>query len=171
MDCLVAVLPDRIQAESVYTVMEEQGLPMKNIAILGRGYRSVEEYGLIDPNQESRKQAKLMAFWLVPFGFFGGVTFSIITGLDTFSWAGEIGNHIVGGLLGSVGGAMGSAAIGGGPTMLFKNNESIPYHQRLETGKYLVVVEGSQVLRQQALKIIRQFNPEQVENYNDPYAL
>ncbi|GEM_PF-4957964 len=49
-----------------------------------------------------------MASWLVPFGFAAGYTFSLITGLDTFAWAGTIGNRVIGGLLGAISGAMGS---------------------------------------------------------------
>ena len=111
---LVTVLADRIQAESAYTLLEKQGLPLSKVTILGRGYKSIDEFGLIDPNEVAQKQAKLMATWLVPFGFVGGAGFSILTNLHTFAWAGEIGDHIIGGLLGSIGGAMGSVFIGGG---------------------------------------------------------
>ena len=55
-----------------------------------------------------------MATWLIPFGFIGGVAFSLSTNLHTFSWAGEIGDRVIGGLLGAIGGAMGSVFIGGG---------------------------------------------------------
>ncbi|MEB3337712.1 MAG: hypothetical protein VKJ46_09635, partial [Leptolyngbyaceae bacterium] len=101
MNYLVAVLPDRIQAEAAYSALEKEGLPMDKVAILGKGYKSADEYGLIDPNEEARKNATMMATWLVPFGFAAGFTFSLITNLQTFAWAGEIGNHVIGGLLGA----------------------------------------------------------------------
>jgi hypothetical protein len=107
MNYLIAVLPDRMQAEAAYCALEKEGLPMKQVSILGRGYKTADEFGLIDPNQQAKKQAKLMAIWLVPFGFIAGCTFSLITELKTFAWAGEIGDHVIGGVLGAIAGAMG----------------------------------------------------------------
>ena len=102
MNYLIAVLPDRIQAEAAYSALEKEGLPMKQVSILGRGYKTADEFGLIDPNEQANKQAKLMAVWLVPFGFIAGVTFSLMTQLKTFAWAGEIGGHAIGGVLGAI---------------------------------------------------------------------
>ena len=82
MNYLVAVLSDRIQAEAADLALEREGI---NGTILGRGYKSADEFGLIDPKEQAKKQVKLMAIWLVPFGFFAGFTFSLITGLDTFA--------------------------------------------------------------------------------------
>ena len=111
MNYVVAVLPDRIQAEGAYLALEAEGIKS---TILGRGYKTADEFGLVDPKEQAKKQAKLMSYWLIPFGFFAGCAFSLATGLNTFAWAGEIGNHIVGGLLGAGGGAMGSVFVGGG---------------------------------------------------------
>ena len=162
---LVAVLPDRIQAEAADLALENVGIKS---TILGRGYKTADEFGLIDPTEQAQKQVKLMASWLVPFGFFAGFTFSVITGLDTFAWAGEIGNHIVGGLLGSIGGAMGSVVAGGGVGLIMGGADSLPYRNRLDAGKYLVVVQGSENLTLQATKILRQFQPENMQGYGDP---
>ncbi|MCF4966238.1 MULTISPECIES: hypothetical protein [Nostocales] len=162
MNYLVAVLPDRIQAEAAYLALEKEGI---DSTILGRGYKSADEFGLIDPNTQAKKQAQLMAYWLVPFGFFAGFTFSLITGLDTFAWAGEIGNHIIGGLLGAASGAMGSVFVGGGIGLVVGSGDALPYRNRLDAGKYLVVVQGSETLSRQATRILRQFEPENIQGY------
>ncbi len=166
---LVAVLSDRIQAESAYTMLEKQGLPLDQITILGRGYKTADEFGLIDPNEVAQKQAKLMASWLIPFGFVGGAGFSILTNLQTFAWAGEIGDHIISGLLGAIGGAMGSVFIGGNGAIDFGTGEALPYRNRLNAGKYLIVVEGSQLLLQRSTTILRKFDPEKIQSYIDMY--
>ena len=153
MNYLVAVLSDRIQAEAADLALEREGI---NGTILGRGYKSADEFGLIDPKEQAKKQVKLMAIWLVPFGFFSGFTFSLITGLDTFAWAGEIGNHVIGGILGAGSGAMGSVFVGG---------DALPYRNRLDAGKYLIVVQGSETLTRQATRILRQFEPENIQGY------
>ncbi|MEH2287102.1 hypothetical protein [Nostoc sp.] len=164
MNYLVAVLPDRIQAEAAYLALEKEGVYS---TILGRGYKTADEFGLIDPKEQANKQAKQMATWLIPFGFFAGFTFSLITGLDTFAWAGEVGNHIVGGLLGAASGAMGGVFVGGGVGLLIGGGDALPYRNRLDAGKYLVVVQGSETLTRQATKILRQFDPENIQGYAD----
>jgi len=165
MNYLVAVLPDRIQAEAAYCAIEKEGLPMDKVTILGRGYKSADEFGLIDPKEQAIKQARLMAFWLVPFGFVAGVTFSLLTNLNTFPWAGEVGNHLIGGILGAISGGMGSVFAGGGTGLLFGSGDALPYRNRLNAGKYLIVVRGSESLTRQATRILLEFDPENIQGY------
>lgn len=167
MNYLVAVLADRIQAEAAYSALEKEELPMDKVAILGKGYKSADEYGLIDPNEQVRKNATRMIIWLLPFGFAAGYIFSLITGLQTFAWAGDIGNHVVGGVLGALSGAMGGAFVGGGVGLVLGSGDALPYRNRLNAGKYLVVVQGSESLTRQATSILRRFNPETLQGYLD----
>jgi hypothetical protein len=109
-----------------------------------------------------------MSYWLIPFGFFAGATFSLLTGLKTFAWAGEIGDHLIGGFLGAASGALGSFVVGGGVGLMFGSGDSLPYRNRLNAGKYLVVVQGSVSLTHLATGILRQFNPETIQGYVDP---
>ena len=164
MNYLVAVLRDRIQAEAAYLALERENIKS---SILGRGYKTADEFGLIDPNEEAKKQVRLMAVWLVPFGFFAGFTFSFITGLETFAWAGQIGNHIIGGLLGAVSGALGSVVSGGGVGLIIGGGDALPYRNRLDAGKYLIVVQDSENVTRQATRILRQFDPENLQGYVD----
>ncbi|MBD2607568.1 hypothetical protein H6G81_24345 [Scytonema hofmannii FACHB-248] len=164
MNYLVAVLGDRIQAEAAYLALEKEGIKS---SILGRGYKSADEFGLIDPNEEAKKQVRLMAVWLIPFGFFAGFTFSFITGLETFAWAGQIGNHIIGGLLGAVSGALGSVVSGGGVGLIIGGGDALPYRNRLDAGKYLIVVQDSENVTRQATRVLRQFDPENIQGYAD----
>ena len=168
MNYLVAVLQDRIQAEAAYLALEKEGIPIDKVSILGRGYKSADEFGLIDPNEEAKKQSRLMSFWLVPFGFVSGVAFNILTGLNTFPWAGQIGNHLIGGLLGAGAGAMGSLFAGGGVGLVVGGGDALPYRNRLNAGKYLVVVQGSESVNRQATRILRQFEPENIQGYAAP---
>jgi hypothetical protein len=168
MNYLIAVLGDRIAAEAASVALEKQGLPAQQVSILGKGYQSADEFGLIDPNEAAWKQVKLMASWLIPFGFAAGFTFSVITGLNTFAFAGEFGNHFIGGLLGAISGAMGSMVVGGGVGLIVGGGDALPYRNRLKAGKYLVVVKGSDRLTRQATNILRQFEPETIQGYQSP---
>lgn len=165
MNYLIAVLPDRIQAEAAYVALEKEGVSTEQVTILGKGYKSADEFGLIDPKEQAVKQARLMGIWLVPFGFVSGVTFNLITGLDTFAWAGRIGNSLIGGLLGAGAGAMGSIFAGGGSGLAFGGGEALPYRNRLNAGKYLIVVKGPETITRQATRILRQFEPEDIQGY------
>ncbi len=167
MSYVIAVLSDRIQAEAAYSELEKEGLPMNQVSILGRGYKSADEFGLIDPNQQAGRLAKFMSFWLIPFGFAAGFTFSLITNLNTFPWAGEIGNHLIGGLLGAASGAMGSFFVGGGVGLISGSGDALPYRNRLDAGKYLIIVEGNEVQNLKASGILRRFNPETIQGYSD----
>ena len=165
MNYLIAVLPDRIKAEAAYTALEKEGISIEQVTILGKGYKTADEFGLIDPQQQAKKRAIQMAYWLVPFGFGAGYTFNLITGLDTFDWAGEPGNHIIGGILGAISGAMGSVFVGGGVGLAVGSGDALPYRNRLNAGKYLVVVQGSDSIKNQATGILRQFEPENIQGY------
>ena len=168
MSYLVAVLSDRIKAEEVYTALEKASITMDKVDILGRGFKSADEYGLIDPNEEAWKQIKRMALRIIPFGFVGGFTFNLITCLNTFPWAGTSGHQIIGGALGAVGGAMGSFFIGGGVGIGFGSGDALSYRNRLNAGKYLVVVKGSEGLIAQSSRIIRPLRPENMQGYTEP---
>ncbi len=166
MNYLIAVLPDRIQAEGAYVALEKQGFPMDGVTILGRGYKSADEFGLLDdPKTQARKQVILMSYWLVPFGFVAGITFSLMTNLHTFAWAGEIGDRFIAGLLGAVSGGLGSLVAGGGSALIADSGDSLPYRDRLQAGKYLLVVRAADSLAQQATQTLRQFEPESIQGY------
>ena len=165
MNYLVAVLGDRIEAESAYTALESDGMPLENIAILGKGYRSADEFGLIDPQAQARKQIKLMALWLIPFGFVSGVAFNLSTG---FAIVGTpLYDRILGGVLGAIAGAMGSFFVGGGVGIAVGSGDALPYRNRLAEGKYLVVVKGAEAAIERATAILRPMAPENLQGYVD----
>lgn len=167
MNYLVAVWSDRIQAEEAYSALEKANITMEQVSILGKGFKSADEYGLIDPREEARKQIKRLALWTVPFGFVSGFAFNAITGLNTFPWAGALGNEIIGGLLGAGAGAMGGFFIGGGVGIGLGGGDATTYRNRLNMGKYLVAVRGSEGLINQASRILRPLKPENIQGYAD----
>jgi len=165
---LIAVLRDRIQAEEAYAALEKEGIPSSDVTILGKGYKSADEFGLINPNVQARKQIRQLYFWLIPFGFVAGYAFNLLSGIEIFSWAGPVGNHVIGGLLGAASGALGAFLVGGGVGIAVGSGDALPYRNRLNAGKYLVVVKGSETLTRQATKVLRQFEPENIQGYAEP---
>lgn len=170
MNYVIAVLKDRIQAEEAYSMLEREGLPMEQISILGKGYKTADEFGFIDPSQSGKKQAKLMSFWLVPFGFIAGYAFNASTQYMLIPAIGALGNHLVGGVFGALAGAMGSFFVGGGVGLAVGGGDALPYRNRLKSGKYLVVVKGAPNLTNKATSILKQVNPENLQGYIDPLS-
>lgn len=167
MNYLIAVLKNRIEAEEAYTVLEKRGLPMNQVTILGKGYQSADEFGLIDPNLQAIKQVKLLAYWLLPFGFVAGYTFNLLTAIEILPGVNPIGNHIIGGFFGAIAAAMGSFFVGGGVGIAFGSGDALPYRNRLNQGKYIIVVKGSDQLIRQATPILKQFEPETIQGYTE----
>ena len=164
MNYLVAVLSNRNQAEAAYSALEQEGLSNNQFDILGRGYKSADEYGLIDPTQQASKGAKRLVYWLVPFGFASGYAFNLLSGIEVLP-IGSFGNHILGGLLGAASGALGAYFVGGGVGLTIGSGDALPYRNRLNAGKYLIIVKGTEDLVRQATSILRQFEPENIQGY------
>jgi hypothetical protein len=164
MHYLVAVLPDRMQAEAAYDALEQAGLSNSQIDILGKGYKSADEYGLIDPNQQMQIGQSRFS-WLIPFGFAAGYAFNVLTGIELFPTIGAFGNHIIGGLLGALAGGLGAYFVGGGIGLAIGSGDALPYRNRLNAGKYLIVVKGNEELTRRATEILRQFEPENIQGY------
>ncbi|MGB7414207.1 MAG: hypothetical protein WA902_08360 [Thermosynechococcaceae cyanobacterium] len=165
---LIAVLPDRIQAEAAYTALEDAQVPLEQVSLLGRGYKSADEFGFINPNEPAQKQALGMIYVLVPFGFILGSTFHLATGAEMFPWAYPTVSHILGGLVGAFFGASGGFFVGGGVGLLVGGGDALLYRNRLDAGKYLIVVQGADTLTFKATDILRQFEIENIQGYVEP---
>ncbi|MCC5651699.1 hypothetical protein LC609_18070 [Nostoc sp. XA013] len=167
MNYLVAVLPDRIQVEAAYSALEKAGLPTSQINILGNGYLSADEFGLIDPDKQARKQSTQLLWWLVPFGFVAGAAFNYLTAIEIFPQITRFGNELLAGILGAVSAALGATLIGRGVGLTVGSGDALPYRNRLNDGKYLIVVTGNRNLTREATRIVRQFEPENIQGYTD----
>ncbi len=169
MHYLIAVLPDRIQAEAAYTALEKDNVPLAQVSILGQGYKSADEFGFIKPEQPAKQQAQLMAYWLIPFGFILGFSFDFLTNISLFPWLGNAwAGHILGGALGASFAAVGSFVVGGGVGLLVGGGDALIYRNRLNAGKYLIVVKGAEPLIQKATPILRQFDLDNIQGYTEP---
>jgi hypothetical protein len=105
-----------------------------------------------------------LSSWLIPFGFVAGYAFNVLTGIEIFP-IGNLGNHLIGGLLGAASGALGAYFVGGGVGLSVGSGDALPYRNRLNAGKYLIVVKGTEELTRQATRILRQFEPENLQGY------
>jgi hypothetical protein len=167
MNYLVAVLPGRIQVEAAYSALEKAGLPTSQVNILGDGYLSADEFGMIDPDKQARKQSTQLFWWLVPFGFVAGYAFNYLTQIEIFPQFARFGNEFLAGILGAIAGALGAGLIGRGTGITVGSGDALPYRNRLNAGKYLIVVTGNEDLTREATRVLRQFEPENIQGYTD----
>ncbi len=95
----------------------------------------------LNPALDRRDRQRTMARWLLPFGFAAGAMFTFITNLDTFGFAGPIGQPLIGGLLGLASGWMGSYAAAASVTG--EGDDQIrTVRNRLEEGNWVLLVEA-----------------------------
>jgi hypothetical protein len=168
MNYLVTVLENKQQAEEAYSILQKDGIAPEKITILGQGYQSADEFGLINPNHQASERASKLAYMLIPFGFVAGYVFNLLTGIHLFSFTNSTAEHIIGGILGAASGLLGAVFVGGGVGLTTGSGDALTYRNRLNAGKYIIVTKGTDSLIRQATKLLRQFEPEYIQGYEEP---
>ena len=168
MNYLITVLKNKQQAEEAYSVLQQGGISSEEVTILGEGYQSADEFGLIDPNKQASKRAKKLAYGLIPFGFVAGYVFNVLTGIQLFSFTNAFAEHIIGGVLGAASGLLGATIVGGGVGLTTGSGDALTYRNRLNAGQYIIIAKGSDSLVRRATSLLRSFEPEFIQGYEEP---
>ncbi|NBW63469.1 MAG: hypothetical protein EBR33_10080, partial [Synechococcaceae bacterium WB4_1_0192] len=108
---------------------------------------------------------RAMPRWLLPFGFFAGLTFTFITDLDTFAFAGSWGSHLIGGILGLGSGWLGSFAAAASVTSE-ADDRIRALRNRLEEGNWLLLVETASGMEMPWTRL-QEARPKAVVRLND----
>ena len=97
---------------------------------------------ILNPKLARKERQKVLATWLIPFGFIAGVSFSQMTDLKTFA---EMGfpnqfEKIIGGLVGMISGWLGSFFSAGGINQ--ENEDDIrALRKKSESGFWLLILD------------------------------
>ena len=137
---VVVVLTERKRLRQLQEQLAAMTPPPQRLVAIGQGETDIAEVAELNPALARRLRQRGMARWLLPFGFFAGLTFTFITDLDTFAFAGELGSHLIGGLLGLGSGWMGSFAAAASVTSE-ADDRVRALRNRLEEGNWLLLVE------------------------------
>ena len=137
---MVVVLSERKRLRQLRQQLSELTPPPQRLVAIGTGETEIAEVAELNPALTRKLRQRSMATWLIPFGFFAGLTFTFITDLDTFAFAGEIGSHLIGGLLGLGSGWMGSFAAAASVSSE-ADDRVRALRNRLEEGNWLLLVE------------------------------
>jgi peptidoglycan hydrolase-like protein with peptidoglycan-binding domain len=121
--------------------LDKSQLPLKLQAV-GAGALDPKTVTALNPALARNARQRSMARWLLPFGFAAGMMFTFITNLDTFAFAGPIGQPLIGGLLGLGSGWMGSFAAAASVTG-DRDDQVRTVCNRLTEGLFVLLVEAA----------------------------
>ena len=119
----------------------------------------IEEIRILNPKLDRKLRQKDMSRWLMPFGFIAGIAFTNMTNLSTFSFLGlnNIGETLIGGLLGMGSGYLGSV-VSSASINLNRNKELRSIFNLNKEGKWLVMLEN-QIGTELPWALIKQSDP------------
>ncbi|QVV67592.1 hypothetical protein [Synechococcus sp. LA31] len=137
---VVVVIAERKRLLQLKDQLGELSPAPQRLVAIGKGETPITEVEELNPALTRKLRQRSMATWLIPFGFFAGLTFTFITDLDTFAFAGELGSHLIGGLLGLGSGWMGSFAAAASVSSE-ADDRVRALRNRLEEGNWLLLVE------------------------------
>ena len=106
-------------------------------------YQEMKNIRILNPKLDRKIRQKDMSKWLMPFGFIAGISFSNMTNLSTFNFLGlnNIGDYLIGGLLGMGSGYLGSI-VSAASINLNRNKELRSVINLNKEGKWLVLLEN-----------------------------
>jgi len=114
--------------------------PLARLVAIGSGDTPLTAVESLNPAAIRQRRQRGMARWLIPFGFLAGLTFTYITDLDTFAFAGAWSQHLLGGVAGLISGWMGSFAAAASVSS-DEDDRIRSLRNRLDEGNWLLLAE------------------------------
>ena len=121
---------------------------------------------LLNPGLARKKRRKTLATWLIPFGFIAGLSFSQMTGLETFADLGFPNQleKLLGGIVGMISGLLGSFFAAGGINQ--DNDEDLrTLRKKSEQGFWLLILETPMEIELPWV-ILKEINTIEIININ-----
>ncbi len=164
MGLCVAVLLKNANSRSELAALLD-GQPGLQLRAVGAGGLEPETVVELNPALQRQARQRQMATWLLPFGFGAGMLFTFITNLDTFAFAGPLGQPVIGGLLGLGSGWMGSYAAAASVTS-DRDDQIRTVRNRLSEGQCVLLVDA---IRSEAMPwaLIQRCRPASVVRLKD----
>ena len=162
---VVVVMNDRQRLHQLQERLGDGPTPMATLLAIGEGETPLEQVARLNPAEARRQRQRLMARWLLPFGFMAGLTFTYITDLDTFAFAGAWSQHLIGALLGLVSGWMGSFAASASVSS-DEDDRLRSLRNRVEEGCWLLLAEPAAGL-DMPWTLLREARPQAVVRLGD----
>jgi hypothetical protein len=159
---VVAVYRTHTEADQAVKELQNGGVDMHRLSIVGKGYHTDEHaVGYYNTGDRMKYWGKIGAFWGGFWGLLFGSAFFIIPGLGPILAAGPVVAWIVGALEGAavVGGL---SALGAGLySMGIPKDSIVKYETALKTDQFLLIVHGTAAEVAKAKDIIETTHPAQ----------
>ena len=137
---VVVVLKARDQLQQLQQKLSACEPPLARLVPIGADETAIDQITELNPAAIRQLRQRRMATWLIPFGFLAGLTFTYITDLDTFAFAGAWSQHLLGGVAGMISGWMGSFAAAA--SVSSEEDDRIRgLRNRLDEGNWLLLAE------------------------------
>jgi len=137
---VVVVLKQREQLHKLQHKLSNCDPPLARVVAIGTEETAIDAVTDLNPAAIRQQRQQRMAIWLIPFGFLAGLTFTYITDLDTFAFAGAWSQHLLGGIAGMLSGWMGSFAAAA--SVSSEEDDRIRgLRNRLDEGNWLLLAE------------------------------
>jgi len=160
---LVAVVPSEAEALRAFRHLQQGGFSPENVAIVGRGYRDCDAVGFAKPLDVSRDRAYRTSAFAGVVGAGMGLAFLVATPVRVFD--NMVLNVLLAVVTAGLAGAMGGFFVGGGVGFVSESSESISYRNKVDRGKYLILVEGGESLVGKAYDHLQQVPTESLQRY------
>ena len=163
---VVAIYDNHEGAEQAVKQLQEAGVDMKSLSIVGKNTHTDEHViGYYNTGDRMKYWGKLGAFWGGFWGLLFGSAFFFIPGVGPLLFAGPIVSYIVGALEGAVI-VGGLSALGAGLySMGIPKDSILQYETAVKSGKYVLIANGSDVETVHAREIIKRTNPEAMQEH------
>jgi len=142
---VVATYPDHAAADAAIKAIAGQGVDMKKLSIVGKGYHTEDKaIGYYTTGDRIKTWGASGMFWGGLWGLLTGAAFFVIPGVGPIAVAGPLVAALVGALEGAavVGGvsALGAGLVGLG----VPKNTVVKYEEAIRADKYLLIYHGSE---------------------------
>jgi hypothetical protein len=151
---VIATYPDHGSAEDAVRRLQNDGIPMQNLSIIGKDFRSVEQpVSFITTGVVVKGGVKIGAWSGGLFGLLVGAAFLILPGVGPVVIAGPLAAAMLGGVEGALAGAAFGGLMGALVGLGVSKDKAIRYESQAKAGKFLVTMQGdgSQIERAKSL--------------------
>ncbi len=167
-NAVVAIYHTHVQAEAAVKELQQAGVDMKRLSIVGKDYHTDQHVvGYYNAGDRMKYWGKLGAFWGGLWGLLFGSAFFWVPGIGPLLVAGPLAAAIIGGLEGAVV-VGGLSALGAGLYSIGIPKDSVlKYETAIKSDKYLLVAHGTSDEIRKAAEILEASDAHEVDVHGE----
>jgi hypothetical protein len=140
---VIATYPDHASAEDAVRRLQQNGIPMQNLSIIGKDFQAIDKpLGFVTTGDVAKSGAKVGAWTGGLFGLLVGAAFLILPGIGPVVIAGPLAAALLGGIEGALAGAAFGGLTGALVGLGVSKDKAIRYESQVKAGKFLVTLQG-----------------------------